>query len=232
MLGSKYNFINYKTKTMDEKLVTDQLPTENSEAIETQLPVIDSNEETLSPEVSEETVADEVSGELEVSDPTPEGQLDQEEPQEPQEELTELEKLTQRRTGFWQVNLQEPDVKWIKNSCNGKFEFTGPNEAFMLMNCFLGFSSAHARMAPANGAESQPCVVQASAIEACGYFMNRVSGNNMEAAQRAFRIAMALNPIIMEMRNLDTKIQELRAIEEEQKKAEPAPTENPEPAAE
>lgn len=136
-----------------------------------------------------------------------------EDPGQVEPELTELEKLTQKRTGFWQLNLQEPDVKWIKNACNKNFEFNGPNEAFMLMSCFLGFSAAHARMNPGSEAENHPCVVQASAVEACAYFMNRVTGNNVESAQRVFRIAMALNPIIMEMRKLDDQIQALRSPE-------------------
>jgi hypothetical protein len=216
---------------MESNLVTDQLFHESpSESLDAKIPG-EQMEKTLSPNseaaepitntdlpdpVVDETelapTADETLPDAEAKDPLPNVE-------EPQQELTELEKLIQRRTGFWQVNLQEADVKWIKNACNGKFEFTGPNEAFMLMNCFLGFSNAHARMEPINGAERQPCVVQAAAIEGCAYFVNRVSGNNMEAAQRSFRIAMALNPIITEMRSLDTKIQALQEEEKAQKKA-------------
>ena len=66
---------------------------------------------------------------------------------EPVQEMSELDMLINRRTGYFPVKLELADLKWIKNACNGgKFTFTGPNEAFMVMNCFLGFSSAIARL--------------------------------------------------------------------------------------
>lgn len=137
--------------------------------------------------------------------------------EEPAKELSEVEKLTKRRTGFWAVNLEPADLKWIKNACQNKFEFTGPNEAFMLMNCYLGFAAAVARHEEAvkQKMEEQPAVVQASAIEACALLINRFSAAGIESAQRIFRIAISLNTIIMEMQSLDKQIAELKAASTE-----------------
>jgi hypothetical protein len=133
-------------------------------------------------------------------------------------ELTEVEKLINKRTGFWVLNIEEADLKWIRNHCNSKFTFTGPNEAFMLMNCYLGFSSAIARleqMAKA-GMEAEKPAVQAAAIEACAMLINRFEGSGIESAQRIFRIAIALNGTMTELKKLDDQIAILKAQEAEQ----------------
>jgi hypothetical protein len=131
---------------------------------------------------------------------------------EPIEELSEVQKLINKRTGFWAVNLELADLKWIKNQCNSKFEFNGPNEAFMMMNCYLGFASAVARIDQATKMklESEAPAVQASAIEACALLLNRYTGSGLESAQRVFRIAVALNGSIMEMKELDDQIAKLK----------------------
>jgi len=131
---------------------------------------------------------------------------------EPPRELTESEKLIQKRTGYWPVKIDPLDLKWIKNACNNKFEFTGANEAYMLMNCFIGFSNAVEREKAAQ--TNEPVLLPASAIEACAFFLNKYSGTGIEPAQRSFRIAMAFNPIIMEMRELDNAIEIARKKEE------------------
>lgn len=136
-------------------------------------------------------------------------------PEDPAIEMTELEKLIAKRTGFWQVSMEPNDVKWVRNMCQGKFEITGPNEAFMLMNCYLGFSGALSRFEQSKDSK-EPVVLQASAIEACAMLINRHKTSGIESAQRIFRIAMSLNTVIMEMKNLDQVISGLR---EEERKA-------------
>jgi hypothetical protein len=129
------------------------------------------------------------------------------------QELSEVDKLINKRTGFWEIGLEEADVKWIRNHCNSKFSFTGPNEAFMLMNCYLGFASSLGRHEEAvkNGINPGPFVVQAGALEACAMLINRFEGSGLESAQRIFRIAIALNGPISEMKKLDDQISVLRA---------------------
>jgi len=124
------------------------------------------------------------------------------------EELSELDKLINERTGYWPIKLDEQDLKWIKSACNSKFKHTGPNEAYMLINCFVGISSAIKRLESAK--EGDPIILPASTVEACSFFINQYSGVGIESAQRNFRIAMALNPIIIEMQKLDAEIEKLK----------------------
>ena len=147
------------------------------------------------------------------------------EPQpEPQSEMSELDSLISKRTGYWPLALDLADLKWIKNSCQSKWSYTGPNEAFMLMNCYLGFSSAVARteQAQKEGTEAGQPFLQASAIEACAMLINRAAGTGVESAQRSFRIAIALNGPIMEMKKLDDRIEQLK--HSELNNIEPGPT--------
>jgi hypothetical protein len=145
-------------------------------------------------------------------DAEPTGELQE----EPVEELSEIQKLINKRTGYWAINLELADLKWIKNQCNNKFEFTGPNDAFMLMNCYLGFASTVARIEQAAKLKmemEEAPAVQASAIEACALMLNRYTGSGLDAAQRVFRIAVALNGAIMEMKSLDDQITKLKEAE-------------------
>ena len=130
-------------------------------------------------------------------------------------EMSEVDKLINKRTGYWAINLEAADLKWIKNGCNNKFPFTGPNEAFMLMNCYLGFSSALGTLeAASNSGIDNPTVnLSASAIEACALILNKYEGSGLDTAQRVFRIAIALNNVIMEMKSLDSEIAKLREID-------------------
>jgi len=190
------------------ELITDQIPAGDQE---------NTVETTIIPEIvpgSENSAEDEIL-------PTDEGTGPQPEAVDLDEGKTELEKLIARRTGFWQVKIEAQDAKWIKNACQGKFEFTGPNEAFMLMNCFLGFSSAVSRQESEK--QTETIVVQASAIEACAFFINRFSASGVESAQRLFRIAMNMNNVMMELRSLDEQIEALRQMEKATAKLADAP---------
>jgi hypothetical protein len=141
----------------------------------------------------------------------------------PVTEMTLMESLVAKRTGFFTVKMSPADVKWVKNACNDKFTFTGPNEAFMVMNCFLGFSGATARLKDSKEVDtSQEIQLQASAVEGAAILLSRYEGNGMEAAQRVFRIAVALNGPAMEMKELDREINALKL--EEQTKVKPVET--------
>lgn len=134
-----------------------------------------------------------------------------------QKEKSALEMLIERRTGFYKVKLDMADLKWIKNACNSnKFTFTGPNEAFMVMNCFMGVSAAIARLEQekAEKMESDGTVeMQAAALEAAAILLNKYEGSGLESAQRVFRIAIALNGPVMEMKQLDQVINQLKVEE-------------------
>lgn len=149
-----------------------------------------------------------------VEETSPEMEPTQESGEEPVQEMSELDMLINRRTGYFPVKLDIADLKWIKNACNGgKFTFVGPNEAFMVMNCFLGFSSAIARVEQEqdeNTESSGAVQIQASALEAAAILLNKYEGSSLESAQRVFRIAVALNTSVMEMKELDRIIQTIK----------------------
>jgi hypothetical protein len=176
--------------------------------------------------VAEETTVDVVANDVEETQPETEFSLDEElmkeagSPNVGDGEQSALDMLIARRTGFYPIKLDIADLKWIKNSCNsGKFTFTGPNEAFMLMNCFMGVSAAVARLEQekAEKMESTGSVdMQAAAIEAAAILLNKYEGSGLESAQRVFRIAIALNGPVMEMKQLDQIINQLK-IEEAKK---------------
>jgi hypothetical protein len=175
--------------------------------------------------VAEETAVDVVTNEVEETQPEPEFILDEElmkaagSPNQ-EGEQSALDMLIARRTGFYPIKLDVADLKWIKNSCNsGKFTFTGPNEAFMIMNCFMGVSAAIARLEQekAEKMESTGSVeMQAAAVEAAAILLNKYEGAGLESAQRVFRIAIALNGPVMEMKQLDQIINQLKIEEAKQ----------------
>ena len=133
---------------------------------------------------------------------------------EPQQEMSEVDMLINKRTGFFPIKLSMEDLKWIANACkSNKFTFVGPNEAFMVMNCYLGFSAALSRFAEdlKSEAETDGTVeVQASALEAAAILLNKYESSGLEAAQRVFRIAIALNNSVMEMKELDRIINQIK----------------------
>lgn len=153
-----------------------------------------------------------------ITDSVTQAEPDSTEPQpEPQQEMSELDRLINRRTGFFPVSLGLEDLKWIANACkSNKFSFTGPNEAFMVMNCYLGFSSAVARRQEEMKSENemtQHVEVQAAALEAAAILLNKYESSGLESAQRVFRIAVALNTPVMEMKQLDQIINQLKLDE-------------------
>lgn len=155
---------------------------------------------------------------IEMQDPIVTQEPDNQEPvadietgEESQPTKSPIDQLIDRRTGYFAIKMDLADLKWVRNACNsgGKFSFTGPNEAFMLMNCYLGFSAAVARAeqeAKENSETDGTIQIQASAVEAAAILINKYEGSGLDTAQRIFRIAMALNPAIMEMKELDKVI--------------------------
>ena len=169
--------------------------------------------------LTDELVADEVA--VDPSQPEVDASLEESienmvhQPTEPTAEMSEVDKLIARRTGFFPIKLGMVDLKWIKNACNSnKFTFTGPNEAFMLMNCFMGFSSAIARLEQEEKSQSESdgtVQIQAAVVEAAAILLNKYESSGLESAQRVFRIAVALNSAVMEMKQLDQIINMIKA---------------------
>jgi len=117
---------------------------------------------------------------------------------------TELDQLIELRTGLFDVNLDTEDLKWLKNSCNSKFSFKGPNDAFMLINAFLGLDAA-IQNAP-KSSEARTIKLTAATVEALAVLVNRYEGSGIGPAQKIFKVAVALQQVIGIMRELDSQI--------------------------
>ncbi len=132
---------------------------------------------------------------------------------------SELDKLIEMRTGLFDVNLDSEDLKWLKNSCNSKFSFKGPNDAFMLINAFLGLDAA-IQNTPKNN-ETRTVKLTAATVEALAVLVNRYEGSGVGPAQKIFKVAVALQQVISIMRELDSQISALeKAMDFENDRAE------------
>lgn len=119
----------------------------------------------------------------------------------------ELDRLIELRTGLFDVNLDADDLKWLKNSCNSKFSFKGPNDAFMLINAFLGLDAAIQHLPKGN--TEKTVKLTAATVEALAVLVNRYEGSGISPAQKIFKVAVSLQQVISVMRELDTQINAL-----------------------
>jgi hypothetical protein len=137
-----------------------------------------------------------------------------------EEPKSELENLIELRTGLFEVSLDVEDLKWLKNSCNSKFGFKGPNEAFMLINAYLGLDAAIQNIS--QNKEAKSVKLSAATIEALAVLVNRYEGTGVAIAQRVFKVAVSLQQVIGIMRELDTEINAIEAAMKAEEKPETA----------
>lgn len=132
---------------------------------------------------------------------------------------SELERLIEIRTGLFDVNLELEDLKWLKNTCNSKFSFKGPNDAFMLINAYLGLDGAIQNI----GAQKDVKTVKltAATVEALAVLVNRYEGTGVGPAQKVFKVAISLQQAISIMRELDSQINALETAMNAQTSGEP-----------
>ena len=155
-----------------------------------------------------------------VAENTQEATLDQNEP-------TELEKMIQARTGLFEVPLTIDDVKWLKNQCNSKFSFRGPNDAFMLMTVYFGLDSCLQHYAGAKDVKSVK--LTAGTIEGLAVLVQKYEGAGVPAAQKVFNVAVGIQAAIGQMRALDQQIEALEKAAQaaEEPQTDDAVTEQP-----
>lgn len=136
----------------------------------------------------------------------------------------ELDKLIAQRTGLFEIALNIDDLKWLKNQCNSKFSFKGPNDAFMLMSAHIGLGAAidnHDQ--PKDSATTK---LTASTVEALAMLVNKYEGTGAHAAHNIFKIAVALQNVIARFKEYDSQIDALEKMikhQNEQPQDESAP---------
>jgi hypothetical protein len=130
---------------------------------------------------------------------------------EPQQELSEIESLKAQRRGHFDVqSMTMDDLKWLRNFLKNSVEFTGPNEAFVILqnhNMLLGEIENH--KGEGKNSEVSPVRLPAACIESCLYFLNRAKFTGLHNAQALFKVSFQLNSAYSKVHELDKAIKAL-----------------------
>jgi len=131
--------------------------------------------------------------------------------EEPQQELSELESLKAQRRGHFDVpSMTTEDLKWLRNFLKNSVEFTGPNEAFVILqnhNMLLGEIENHKN--EHKNSEAAPVRLPSACIESCLYFLNRAKFTGIHNAQALFKVSFQLNNAYSKVHELDKVIKAL-----------------------
>jgi len=133
----------------------------------------------------------------------------QEEPQRPMTDAEMLEVLINLRTGNFNVTADLSELKYLKNSLNSRIEWKGPNEAYLAIISNLSLAQAISEVAPKTGTVTVS--LPSSVIESLNFFLTKVSGTGLDAAQKLFSAAMVLRQQIEEIKQLDEQIKLLQS---------------------
>jgi hypothetical protein len=130
---------------------------------------------------------------------------------EPQTEISEIEKLKIQRRGHFDVqSMTMDDLKWLRNFLKNSVEFTGPNEAFVILqnhNMLLGEIENH--KGESKNSETSPVRLPAACIESCLYFLNRAKFTGIHNAQPLFKVSFQLNNAYAKVHEIDKAIKAL-----------------------
>ena len=130
---------------------------------------------------------------------------------EPQTEMSEIEKLKIQRRGHFDVqSMTIEDLKWLRNFLKNNVEFTGPNEAFVILQnhtMLLGEIENH--KGESKNSETSPVRLPAACIESCLYFLNRAKFTGIHNAQPLFKVSFQLNTAYAKVHEIDKAIKAL-----------------------
>lgn len=118
--------------------------------------------------------------------------------------------LSRIRMGAFNVKISYNDLKYIKNLLNGKIEWRGPNESYLLIISFLAIDGALSNLDQKSGNTPVNVELPSAAIESISHFLTRVTGKGLESAQRLFAVSMLLRPAMEEIRKVDAEIETLK----------------------
>ncbi len=122
----------------------------------------------------------------------------------------QLQELITKRTGEFEIQINYKDLKYIKNTLVQKIEWTGSNEAYLLILTVLSIDSCLEEMDPKNEFARVKISLPSSSLETINYFFSKVTGKGVDSAQKLFSAAMQLRPALEELKKLDEAIQSLR----------------------
>lgn len=128
-----------------------------------------------------------------------------------------IEVLSEERGGHFDVpSLSIEDLKFLRSRLQGEQEFSGPQQAFQLINAFFGLEKAVAtytnvfKEAKKNNSEVPVISLPASTIESAIFFTGNIKGKGVEQARQLVKLAVALNVPATNMRQLDDQIKALQ----------------------
>ena len=133
--------------------------------------------------------------------------------EQPVVELTlqeKLEELINKRTGDFEIQISYKDLKYIKNTLVQKIEWTGSNEAYLLILTLLSIDSCLEEMDPKNELVRVKTSLSSTSLETINYFFSKVTGKGVDSAQKLFAATMQIRPALEAMKKLDEAIQSLR----------------------
>ena len=133
--------------------------------------------------------------------------------EQPVVELTlqeKLEELINKRTGDFEIQISYKDLKYIKNTLVQKIEWTGSNEAYLLILTLLSIDSCLEEMDPKNEMVRVKTSLSSTSLETINYFLYKVTGKGVDSAQKLFAAAMQIRPALEAMKKLDEAILSLR----------------------
>jgi hypothetical protein len=133
--------------------------------------------------------------------------------EQPVVELTlqeKLEQLINKRTGDFEIQISYKDLKYIKNTLVQKIEWTGSNEAYLLILTLLSIDSCLEEMDPKNEMVRVKTSLSSTSLETINYFFAKVTGKGIDSAQKLFAAAMQIRPALEAMKKLDEAILSLR----------------------
>ena len=145
---------------------------------------------------------------------------------QPQAEMSELDSLKMERRGHFDIpSMTIEDLKWLRTFLSQSVEFTGPNEAFVVLqnhNMVLGEIENQKRIDKAASGKGERMIRLASAcIESCLYFLNKAKFTGLANAQQLFKVSFQLNGAYSKVHDLDNKIKALEdAAKADDKKSE------------
>ena len=133
--------------------------------------------------------------------------------EQPVVELTlqeKLEELINKRTGDFEIQISYKDLKYIKNTLVQKIEWTGSNEAYLLILTLLSIDSCLEEMDPKNEMVRVKTSLSSTSLETINYFFSKVTGKGVDSAQKLFAAAMQIRPALEAMKKMDEAILSLR----------------------
>lgn len=121
----------------------------------------------------------------------------------------QLNALLSKRMGTFDLKITYADLKYLKNSIDQKVEWKGPNEAYLVIMSVLSLENNLQSLDPKEHSAVQ-LSMPASTIESINYFLSRISGKGITAAQRLFSVSMLFRQTMEAIRKLDEEIEYLK----------------------